>query len=568
MTDKPTYEELERRVKSLEKEAVKRKKTDGALCKSKGKYQNILSSIEEGYYEVDLAGNLTVFNDSLCKIYGYSRDELMGMNNRNYMTAETAKETYEIFNRVYRTGEPTKIFDWKFIKKNGAIVDVEISVSLIRNTRGQAIGFRGIVRDITERKRFEEELQESKAMFRAIVESLPFDVFVLNLNNRYILQNSICRKSWGDLIGKSPENVAVDKNTKDLWLKNNRLALSGETVKGEVVYNRLNGGKSYYHNIITPIRDKEKIFGILGILIDISEIKRTEEAVRESRERFRNLTEATSDWIWEVDQNGFYTYASPKIYDILGYSAEEIIGKTPFDLMPPDEDHRVSKIFNSIAESKQPFHCLENINLHKKGHPVVLETSGIPIFDDDGELCGYRGVDRDITERKRMQEELQKAHDELENRVEERTKELEIQKSNLEEANIALHVLLEKRQEDKKEMEDNVLTNVREMIAPYFKKIRTTKLNDQQKAILSILESYLNEIVSPFARKMTLRYLNLTPSEIEVANLLRHGINSKEIADIMNLSPRTIYNHRKNIRKKFGLKNQKTDLRSHLLSIY
>jgi DNA-binding CsgD family transcriptional regulator len=199
---------------------------------------------------------------------------------------------------------------------------------------------------------------------------------------------------------------------------------------------------------------------------------------------------------------------------------------------------------------------------------VVLETSGIPIFDDDGELCGYRGVDRDITERKRIQEELQKAYDELENRVEERTRELDIQKSNLEEVNIALQVLLDKRLEDKKEMEDNVLTNVKEMIAPYFEKIRKTKPNDQQKAILSILESYLNEIISPFARKMSLRYLNLTPTEIEVANLLRLGINSKEIADIMNLSPRTIYNHRKNIRKKFGLENRKTNLRSHLLSIY
>ncbi len=144
---------------------------------------------------------------------------------------------------------------------------------------------------------------------------------------------------------------------------------------------------------------------------------------------------------------------------------------------------------------------------------------------------------------------------------------MEIQKSNLEEANIAMQVLLDKRQEDKKEMEDNVLTNVKEMTAPYFKKIRKTKLNDQQKAILSILESYLNEIISPFVRKMSMKYLNLTPTEIEVANLIRHGINSKEIADIMNLSPRTIYNHRKNIRNKLRIKNKKTNLRSHLLFI-
>ena len=409
MTDKPTYKELERRVNRLEKEAGKRKKADRVHYQSKKTYQNILNSIEEGYYEVDLAGNLTFFNDSLCKIYGYSRDELMGMNNRNYMTTDTAKKTYEIFNRVYKTGEPTKIFDWKFIKKDSTKVDVEISVSLIMNPKGQAIGFRGIVRDISERKlaekklreseenfrtlaenasdgiliavrdgsyayanrhaseitgyslsevlkttikdlvhpdqfdkikkihktitegkpfkckyetiilrkdgssrskwhgkpaniniirdiserkKFEEELQESKAMFQAIVESLPFDVFALNLNNRYILQNSICRKNWGDLIGKSPENVAVDKNTKDLWLKNNRLALSGETVKGEVTYAGLNKDKIHYYNIISPIRDKEKIYGILGVLIDITELKQVEEALRKSEGKYRRLFES------------------------------------------------------------------------------------------------------------------------------------------------------------------------------------------------------------------------------------------------------------------------------------
>jgi len=150
----------------------------------------------------------------------------------------------------------------------------------------------------------------------------------------------------------------------------------------------------------------------------------------------------------------------------------------------------------------------------------------------------------------------------------ESTKELDIQKRNLEEANIVLQVLLEKRYEDKKEMEDNLLMNVKEMISPYFKKLRKTKLNVQQKTILSIIESYLNEIISPFVRKMATRHLNLTPSEIEVADLIRFGSNSKEIADIMNLSPRTIYNHRKNIRKKLGIENKKTDLRSYLLSYH
>ena len=127
---------------------------------------------------------------------------------------------------------------------------------------------------------------------------------------------------------------------------------------------------------------------------------------------------------------------------------------------------------------------------------------------------------------------------------------------------------MDKRHEDKKAMEENVLTNAKEMMIPYFEKIRKTKLNVHQKTILSILESYLNEIVSPFVRKMSKKYLDLTPTEIEVIYLIRFGSESKEIADIMGLSPQTIYNYRKNIRKKLGIENKKTDLRSHLLSFH
>jgi len=692
MAAKPIYEELERRVKELEKEAGKRKKEDRVLYQSKKTYQNILSSIEDGYYEVDLAGNLTFFNDSLCKIYGYARDELMGMNNRNYMTAETAKKTYEVFNRVYKTGEPTKIFDWEFIKKDGTKVDVEISVSLIRNPKGQAIGFRGIVRDIRERKltekslreseenfrtlamnandgiliavgdgchtyanrhaaeitgysvseliktnikdlahpnefkkikeryrtiiagksvkrkyetiivskdkeeipvevtsakskwhgqpadiviirdirelkRAQEELVKSRAMFKAIVESLPFDVFVLDQDKRYILQNATCKKNWGDLIGKSPEDLPVIKETSNLWKENNRRALSGEIVTGEVAYDTLDGGKNFYYNIIAPICDGNKILGIVGVLVDISSRKYAEEALRESELKLSTMLESIGDHMSMMDKDLNIIWANEIARKIFG---NIIIGKKCYE------------VYHKRTEPCEPYPCIAlrafqdgKIHEHdtqvidKDGKTVFFHcTANVALKDEEGKPTAVLEISRDITENVRAENALQKAKDELENRVEERTRELEIQKSNLEEANIALQVLLKKRQEDKKEIADNVLTNVKELVTPYFEKIRKTKLDDQQKVILSIIGYNLNEIVSPFTRKMSQKYLNLTPTEIEVTNLIRYGSDSKEISELMGLSPRTIYNHRKNIRKKFGIENKKTNLRSHLLSIY
>ncbi len=106
------------------------------------------------------------------------------------------------------------------------------------------------------------------------------------------------------------------------------------------------------------------------------------------------------------------------------------------------------------------------------------------------------------------------------------------------------------------------------MIEPYFEKIKKTKLDDQQRALLSIMESNITEIVSPFTRKMSLKYLNLTPTEIKIANLIRHGSSTKKIAELMNVSPRTIETHRKNIRRKIGLERKRANLRSHLLSLH
>ncbi len=121
---------------------------------------------------------------------------------------------------------------------------------------------------------------------------------------------------------------------------------------------------------------------------------------------------------------------------------------------------------------------------------------------------------------------------------------------------------------DKKEIEDNVLTNIKELVDPYFEKMKKTELDNQQKAYLSILKFNLNEITSPFTRKMFMKHLYLTPTEIRIANLIRHGSPTKKIAEFMNISPRTVDTHRKNIRRKTGLQQKRANLKSYLLSIH
>lgn len=139
---------------------------------------------------------------------------------------------------------------------------------------------------------------------------------------------------------------------------------------------------------------------------EMAERRQAEAALRESKERLQGIIESSGDWIWEVDANSIYTYASPRVMDLLGYAPEEVMGKTPFDFIPPPEVDRIRLEFENILKSEKSFANLENVNLHKEGRAVVLETSGVPFFDSAGKLLGYRGIDHDITDRRMAQEKI------------------------------------------------------------------------------------------------------------------------------------------------------------------
>lgn len=173
------------------------KRTEEALRESEEKYRNILESIEDGYFEVDNAGNFTFFNDSLRNILGYSKDELMGMSNRQYVDEENAKKLYQTFNKVYSTGKADKGFDLEIIRKDGSKRYVEASVSLRKDPEGQPTGFRGIVRDVTERKLAEEALRREEEKFRILVEKSPLGVSLIGEDGHYEYLNPKFIKMFG-----------------------------------------------------------------------------------------------------------------------------------------------------------------------------------------------------------------------------------------------------------------------------------------------------------------------------------------------------------------------------------
>ncbi len=290
--------------------------------------------------------------------------------------------------------------------------------------------------------------------------------------------------------------------------------------------------------------------------LELKRRKTLEESLRKSEQKFHSLIETTSDWVWEVDLNGVYTYTSPKVKDIMGYDAEEIIGTVYFEYLEGEEREREIESFSEKSEQAKPFSGWIFTQLRKDGSSVIMEVNGSPNFDSNGSFAGWIGFCRDITDKVHAERALKK-----------REEELEIKANDLQEVNAALKVLLKQRDEDRCEQEEKVVANVKQLVNPYLDQLRKTGLKPVQESSLNIIEANLDEIISPFIYKLSSKYSNLTPAEIKVMDLVKHGKSTKEIAELLNLSWQTIEFQRKKIRKKLGINNKKTNLRTHLLHV-
>jgi PAS domain S-box-containing protein len=263
------------------------------------------------------------------------------------------------------------------------------------------------------------------------------------------------------------------------------------------------------------------------------------------------------DGLSEIDENQVTTYANDMLCQMLGRTRDEIVGKK-VDQFLDDENKKI--LFSQLEKRKKGVSASYEIAWIKKdGSKIHTIMTPTPYFDSFGNFKGSFAVITDISQQK-------KEKNFLELRVKQRTLELENKTKGIEEVNTALRVLLNKREEDKTILEERMLLNVRELVIPYIERIRETPLNASQKVCLDIMESTLGDIVSPFLHKLSLKFLNLTPSEIQVANFVKFGKTTKEIAGVLNLSDKTIEFYRKSIRKKVGITNKNINLRTFLSS--
>lgn len=563
-------------------------------------------------------------------------------------------------------------------------------------------------------RKAQEMLRESEARLQAAIESLPFDFFALDRDGRYIMQNSVLREHWGDLVGKRPEDLGVGGENLRIWLDNNRRALAGETVRNEVELT-IKGERGHYYNVIAPIRIDGEIRGILGINVDISKRKRAEEALRrandelenkiaertaaleaanlqlrheieerrqvervlrESQEARRALMDATNESMILIDTDGVILDINESGAERMGGRREDIIGKSDYQILGPDIGSRRRPLIEKAISSGELGRILDE----RDG--VTFDATLCPIKDAHGKVYRLAVFAQDITERVKAEQALRESEEQfrlvteqslvgvgilqdmrvkfcnqanadiIECSIEEvegftleqlieyihpsdratvmelasrraggasdvkpryRTrivsksgkqkwleifarptmlngrratlvtmidvtdqvnaekalkalnKKLHDEQTLLEQKNIALRQMMTAVKEEKDKIKGHVQRNVSRLIIPLLDDLERS-ISPRLQNTLKLLRASLTEITEPFVRDLEKRFVDLTPRESDVCRMIRNGMQTKEMAEVLHISERTIEKVRQSIRRKLKL-GRKTNLRTHLQSL-
>ena len=353
------------------------------------------------------------------------------------------------------------------------------------------------------------KLKESERWLATILKNIADGVIATDAESKIKFLNPVAELITGwkqtEALGKDSSEVFKIVNeddnlpAEDLIKKVLKQGIViGQAANVLLVSNR--GIKIPVLGIAAPIRDDHgQVIGSVLAFQDITELKRAQKTLQESEEKFRNLVEASSDWVWEVDKEFKYVYSSPKVEELLGYNPEEIMGKTPYDFMSEEDAAKVEKVVSEIFRQQESFKCLVNKNMHKDGRTVVLETSGVPVYSSEGDFRGYRGIDRDVTEREKAEQELKR-----------KTEELQKSKELLEEKNIELSQLNSRLAESQKELKELNLSKdkffsilAHDLRSPFNSLLAFSKLlseeydnltNDEKKKFISNINNSTNNL--------------------------------------------------------------------------
>ncbi|MFO7568997.1 MAG: PAS domain S-box protein [Smithellaceae bacterium] len=412
-------------------------KPDG-LNRSEERYRTILEEIEEGYGELDLDGNFIFVNQAAARTIGYMPEELLHTNIRSYLSSDQIEKLAGLFNEIYQTGRSVKGMEVAFVTKSGVTRFIEVSGALIQDAAGNPTGFRGITRDVTQRKWSEDALMQSEAKYLSIIESIGQAYFETDLRGAMsFINDKVCIDlgySRDELLHMSHHNIQDAENTKKTVEAFRQVYNTGIT-NPAFVYEaiRKDGSRAVFELSVSLMHDADgKPIGFRGLSRDVTERKRMESALKASEARARTIIETIPDPYFETNLKGKITYINKAFQSLSGYSLDELATVNYRNYLEGKDAKAVFTLYNTVYKTGLTMRNMEIEVLTRSGERRMVDLSVSLIRDPQGEATGFHGIMRDVTEKKKAEaiiidseQKLRDYSETLERRVAERTAELE-----------------------------------------------------------------------------------------------------------------------------------------------
>ncbi|MDX9745373.1 MAG: PAS domain S-box protein [Syntrophales bacterium] len=536
--------------------------------------QILVDTIPISIFYKDTNGIYLGCNRAYETFLGLGKEAIVGKTLHEIFPSDLADKYTEMDTNLFHDpGE--QVYEWQISDADGRLRDVIFSKATFYDERGVLAGLVGVMVDITERKKAEKNLAEAEERYRSIVENAVEGIFQSSPGGRILKVNPAHARMFGyetpqemiDAIDDIGQGHYVHSEDRDKF--RNICDTEGFIHGFEVGFNTKNKEVIWVSLNARAVRNTAgNILYYEGFSQDITTRVLAEKALRDSERLLSEIIDFLPDPTYAIDRSGRVLVWNKAIEDMTGVKAADMVGQgdhayaVPFYGLPrpmlidllfkPDDaveglyDEFIREGDVILAESRGVF----------AGNLRVLWGKAAFLYDTAGEIVGGIESIRDITERRMTEEQLKQ-----------RGRELLTKTITLEEINVALKVLLDQREKDKSDMEDDITLNVQKLVKPYIEKLRNSSLPPREAAYIRILEMSLNDIVSPFANKLTTKLGALTPKEIEIAKLVKEGKTTKEIAELLGSSIRAIEFHRHNIRRKLDLKKTNKNLRSYLMSL-
>jgi PAS domain S-box-containing protein len=531
----------------------------------KERYNHLCEGSEDGYAAINKQGIVYEYNQAFKDMLGYSDEELSGVTYKDLTPLRWHRMEKELIEKQILSKQYSNGYEKEFLRKDGTIIPVRLRTYLQKDRTNQITGLWAFIKNITEYELSEKKLEACEKRFYKAFRSSPAPTYIFRISDeRFIAVNesglSLLGYEREEMLGRTGGELSMWDSPRDHNLLISKLLKQGR-LHNEMIRLRTKSGelRETFWSCETINLNGEN--AIISLLYDITGYNRAVDERNESERRLADIIDFLPDATFVIDLQGKVIAWNRAIEEMTGVKATDMLGKGAYEYALPfygirrpifidlifGRNANIAGQYENIVETDTNLLIGETPVPRLNGGKRIVWAKASPLYDNKGVTAGAIESIRDITDRKHA-----------ENTIRNSEKDLAIKARELEDMNVALRVLLRQKENDRKEIEDSIVSNITISILPQLEKLKKNMNNRKYLSNIDILENRLKDICAPFVHKLSSKYLSLTKRELQIAELIKEGKASKAIAASLNISQSAVNMHRYRIRQKLNIKKKQS----------